>query len=91
MLIHNHLKCGHNISFVHKLINRLVGVGAFPSSQNESENRIVKSDGNCLSASPCSIILHTGSWEDKMVPGWNFCWNSCYHCGFRFMHMFFLE
>lgn len=47
-LIQNHLKCGHNLSFVDISNHRLVR--ALPSSvRNVSENRVVKSNGNCLS------------------------------------------
>jgi len=41
-LIQNHLKCGHDLSFVDISNNRLVG--ALPSSlSNESENRVIES------------------------------------------------
>ncbi|PNY05610.1 putative inactive LRR protein kinase [Trifolium pratense] len=48
--LQNDIKCGHNLRFVDISNNRFVG--DFPSSLiNVSENRVVKSDGNCLSGS----------------------------------------
>lgn len=48
--LQNHLRCGHNLSFVDISNNRLIG--ALPYSlSNVSENRVVESDGNCLSGS----------------------------------------
>lgn len=53
--LQNDLICSHNLRFVDISNNRLMG--ALPSSlSNESENRVVKSDGNCLSSG--SVVKH---------------------------------
>ena len=44
----NHLSCGNKLGFVDISDNRLMG--GLPSClKNESENRVIKSEGNCLS------------------------------------------
>lgn len=46
--LQNHMKCGNQLKFVDISNNMLVGELPY-SLSNVSENRIVKSDGNCLS------------------------------------------
>lgn len=48
--LQNHLRCSSQLRFVDMSHNRLVGgLPSCLSSSTESENRVVKSDGNCLS------------------------------------------